>query len=543
MAKTRSFSIFLLKRAFTPANVLEPDHGLDPVTDATALPDGSLLYILDSKPREPWWRGFFGIPQPLEQVGKGALVFIPREGRWFALSFGHVSHNMKPEGYEYDFGLRVTLNSVDRGALKSTDILEPGSARRRRIQIPTAADLTLFDVDNDGSILRSLTGKVKASRLHLFKNATGASSLRISAKLSTDEMSNLCGELLAIYLSDEYKAIFPDVQSVSPINDPAVVSQLDHKLLQALRRKSDSISLAVPSIINYNESLSVSFSGQGPSQLYDGADIENFYDYLEERAKKPSSITLADVERYKMLLVNDDSHDREAFPFYKSLIFDTNLPGNGGVYHLVEGNWYRFDKSYINRMREYLDPLFVTDAQLPSFSQATEGEYNSAVAASLPDTLCLDTTNISPKSYTPVEPCDIYSVEGGRALLRHVKISTRSSQLSHLFNQGAVSVELLKVEPAASINLQNLVRAAGGSATASLLAPILSEEYAVRYCIITTRDETKKSDNLPLFSRMTLMRTAKALKLMGVHRSICFVEDLSVASPKKKPTRKKSSAP
>ena len=42
---------------------------------------------------------------------------------------------------------------------------------------------------------------------------------------------------------------------------------------------------------------------------------------------------------------------------------------------------------------------------------------------------------------TTVEPQDILAEESGEVHLIHVKISTRSSSLSHLFNQGANSVE------------------------------------------------------------------------------------------------------
>ena len=79
------------------------------------------MFVLDNHPKEPWWKGYFGVQKILNQVTKGALIFLPVEQRCFALSFGHVYHNLKDESYEYDFGLRVTLNSVDPKKLKSTD--------------------------------------------------------------------------------------------------------------------------------------------------------------------------------------------------------------------------------------------------------------------------------------------------------------------------------------------------------------------------------------------------------------------------------------
>src|ERR1700730_8009067 len=141
MSKSRSFSIYLLKRGFDASDALKADHVLDSGVDASELPEGASLFVLDNPPPERWWKGYFGLAKPLTQTSKGALIFLPVGQHCFALSFGHVFHNLKVESYEYDFGLRVTLNSVDPKKLKSTDILEPGAARRQRTQVAMESDL------------------------------------------------------------------------------------------------------------------------------------------------------------------------------------------------------------------------------------------------------------------------------------------------------------------------------------------------------------------------------------------------------------------
>ena len=138
MAKTRSFSIYLLKDGFEPSTALEQDHPLD-TAHASDLPDDAVLFVLDANPVPPWWKSYFGIRKRLEQVHKGALMFLPVDGRWFAFAFGHVAHNLKEDSYEYDFGLRVTLNSVEPNALRSTNSLEPGIGRRQRTQVPVGS--------------------------------------------------------------------------------------------------------------------------------------------------------------------------------------------------------------------------------------------------------------------------------------------------------------------------------------------------------------------------------------------------------------------
>jgi uncharacterized protein (TIGR04141 family) len=151
MPKTRSFSIYLLKDGFDATNALRQDHLLHDTVRATGLPENAVLFVLDGEPRAPWWKSYFGIEQPLPQTNKGALIFLQIDERCFALSFGHVSHNLLDTSYEYDFGLRVTLNSLDPTKLKSTDTLEPGAAKRQRTQLPIESELTFFDFDRDST--------------------------------------------------------------------------------------------------------------------------------------------------------------------------------------------------------------------------------------------------------------------------------------------------------------------------------------------------------------------------------------------------------
>ena len=184
MSRSRSFSIYLLKIGYDSTNALKDNHTLESTTGASHLPAGASLFVQDTPPREPWWKDYFGVQKPLNQATKGALVFFPAGKRCFALTFGHVYHNLKDESYEYDFGLRVTLNSVIPEKLKSTDTLEPGASRRQRTQIPLESDLTFFDFDRDSKILKSITGKVKDEHKALFLHATGSTNLRISPDYS-----------------------------------------------------------------------------------------------------------------------------------------------------------------------------------------------------------------------------------------------------------------------------------------------------------------------------------------------------------------------
>jgi uncharacterized protein (TIGR04141 family) len=131
-------------------------------------------------------------------------------------------------------------------------------------------------------------------------------------------------------------------------------------------------------------------------------------------------------------------------------------------------------------------------------------------------------------------------------LLIHIKISTDAPALSHLFNQGTNSVELLKSEPDSVEKLTKLVREHGNAETCGiehLIAPLEGGRFEVMYAIITPKNQNRKSANLPLFSRVSLRRNLRALQLMNIPASFGFVHDSyprSSGKVKKRKTRKKT---
>lgn len=543
MAKSRGFSIYLLKEGYDATNALREDHVLEDDVGAQGLPEDASLFVLDSAPRPPWWRAYFNIEKELTQVTKGALIFMPVGGRCFALSFGHVSHNLLDSVYEYDFGLRVTLNSLDPRKLKSTDTLDPAAAKRQRTQLPIESDLTLFDFDRDSTILRSLTGKVRDEHKDLFRHATGASNLRISTDVEASELPGLCESLLTLYQSDAYKAAFPEIQNIVPVRDPAQIEALNGRLLAAFHARNPDLNITVPEIINYSDNLYVMFGGAGGGRIYDDVYIGRYFEYLDERGVDIATMGIDDLRRHLLILTDEEGNGRDRYSIYKSLVFDTTLEGaEGETFHLCEGNWYRIENSYIARLSAYLDPLFAA-SDLPAYAHASEGEYNAAVAAGDAAIACLDTQNISPNGQSAVEPCDLLTVRDGVATFYHVKVSTLSAQPSHLFNQGVNAIELMRLEPQAVDKLDAFVRdlLVGGDPEA-LLALVRDRKYRIVFGIVTRKNPAGKSLNLPLFSRISLMRAMKALQLMDVPGSVIFIADQAVAAEGRKKKRKKKEA-
>lgn len=517
MSKSRTFSIYLLKEGYTSENSLKNEHNMGEAVKASNLPDNAVLYIQDNTPVPPWWKNYWGISKDLNQSLKGAIVFIGIDCKNYALTFGHTYHNLKDESYEYDFGLKTTLNALDPEKIKSTDILQPENAKRERIQSPTSSDLTFFDFNKDESIIKKLTGSVKEEYKDLLSNITGASNLRVSSKVSANEIVNLCREIYEIYKKDDFKTTFPDLQNISPVKDPEQIGELDKKIVEAFHNNSIELVLAIPEIMDHSNSFQIKYSGCGrTNDVYNDVYISHYRDYLESHGIK--SIDISILKKHNLNIENENGYKRCSYTIYKSLLFDCE--NKGEYFHLCEGHWYKINTDYMQKIIGFLDSYFVEHDVLKECHKKREDEYNIDVSENNPQYICLDKTNISPKGQYQVEPCDLYTVFNDTATLIHIKISTRSSSLSHLFNQGINSVELLRSESESKEKLKKLLKN-----DKEFIKPLISGKYNVIYGIISAKDMGKKSLNLPIFSRISLARVLKGLIVMGIDSSVVLIKD------------------
>lgn len=77
MAKSRGFSIYLLKDTFLPENALKDDHNIQLLLEeGTNLPINTVMYIADTPGNALWWKNYWGIKRNLHQVQKRSLVFL-----------------------------------------------------------------------------------------------------------------------------------------------------------------------------------------------------------------------------------------------------------------------------------------------------------------------------------------------------------------------------------------------------------------------------------------------------------------------------------
>ena len=529
MGQSHYFSIYLLKREETTRTALRDDHTL--VTDLPAdnLPSGATLLVSDPDPNDVWWQRFFGIREKLTQTFKGALVFVPAGERLFAFSFGRAYHQLRRSSYETDFGLRVTLNAVDPEKIRNTETVEPASARRQRTQVPALSDLTVFDFDRESSILKTLAGKAKEQYSELVRNVSGDQSLRVNSTAVPEDLGRLCEQLLQLYQSKDYKRTFPGIQGLARVKDPATIEQLNGQLLRGIRMQDPALLVGIPAFVDYGEVVRIRYMGAGGKFERQDASIDLYYEYLAERGRPLESITIQDLARHRLVLTDEDGRKRDHHSILGSLIYDTRLARDAGAYHLLEKDWYRVEGEYLAKLASDISEAFVVTG-LPEYGHENERKYNQAVADGDPCTVCLDGRSIAPAGQTQVEPCDLYCVDqrstgsDARALFIHVKRSTRSSGLSHLFSQGAGSIELLLGDDAAVRKLEAMVEEVDNACgSGGIRRAIAQGAVKVLFAIVTAKDGTNGYRNLPLFSQINLRRAIRQFKLMRIDTRVGYI--------------------
>jgi len=301
--------------------------------------------------------------------------------------------------------------------------------------------------------------------------------------------------------------------------------------------------MSVPDLIDYShdsDSMYAMFSGAGTSLLYSDISIAHYYEYLDSNGVACPSLTVEQLKAHRLRLVNEYGDPRDSYSVFKSLLFDTTLPDSSAAFYLNEGNWYEVDRDYVNSLQRRLDPFWSDLEFLDECQHTLEADYNTAIGMK-PGFVCLDKTNVSPKGQTQIEPCDLYTVIDDHAVLIHIKISTASSKLSHLFNQGTNSAELLKTEDDTPTRLIARLRekSKDNDDIDALVAPVEAGDYMVVFAIITPKGPNEKSLNLPLFSRISLARNIKVLnRMMNVPVLFGFIKDVSVREPAKPKIKK-----
>jgi uncharacterized protein (TIGR04141 family) len=170
------------------SGVIKLENAKSPIELDLSGAESARLYIKKQPPKSaPPWTGLFTLDSLVDasefgmSSSVGAVFIVRVTGAIFILSFGTGFHLLKPESIERDFGLKVTLNSVDPDKLRSLDKASyDHNPLNSRTQSTKDVDIFNLHLDSEMEMLYAVTG---TSLVKMFgSNVTGRDALTIAVE-------------------------------------------------------------------------------------------------------------------------------------------------------------------------------------------------------------------------------------------------------------------------------------------------------------------------------------------------------------------------
>lgn len=534
MADSNIFSIYLLKESFDSSNFEKAIRRKETLTEIKAknIPVNAKMYYQVSKSSVPEWTSYWGANITEKNRMICALIFFPINNRVFVFSYGYAFVFLRDEALERDFGLKVSTNLLDSKTIRSADTFEFSSSKKGRTQSPNISDLYFFDIDSDTTILKSITGKVKDVHSKEFSYVTGSNNVRVNSKVSVSDMETFLASLLDIYVEtnqntdfDEYfTQIKPIVDSTS-VYEKSLFDDLTNKNTQA------EIEFSLPELIDFQYFKGFSFfETKDKDKICEEFSVENLYELWEKKKKKAKNKDDL-LKKCKVFLYNDiQEKPYKSVSLKKCILYVTKDKKTEEKIYLHEGIWYKFSKNYVDRIDQTVSKIFSTqNFNLPDYDKNKtngEGSYNDNLSSLT--FVELDRNNVQiTKSKSKIEPCDLICCYNNKDYLIHVKIGgSSSSPLGHLFNQGYVSTELLLKDSSMKTKVISKIRNDTKSSAnkTEIIKHLEKDNFEVVFAIITKK---KKITDLPLFTKITLVKAWKNLNRLQINSKVIFIADKS----------------
>jgi uncharacterized protein (TIGR04141 family) len=525
-APTIGLSLRLLRKGVTVAKALKEDHELHEVDSRIGR-----LFIGHNPPSPPSWVKFLGqisteALTELKTQSCSAVLLLEAKNRRFALSFGQGHHALDEDAIQRGFGLRVVLNSVARGRLRTLDSASLDSTvMQRRAQASRDTDLSAFGIDQDRDILRLASGTPESN--DFAKALTGKDALQLRAKIPADKLLDRCGRALDLFQATDYKKDFAFIDHVLPVQDTLLNAELDGitfaEIKTLVEGKPSDLHLAMPEILAPGSGFEIGYFGVGLRPGAKTAYVEvSIDDYIEELRKGnfaeiPDLPVLRGSHQIRVIEEGegDKSHKQR---LYNCLVYETVLRNN--TYVLFDGEWYLVEKKFHAAVESAFNALL-----RPAFKPSTTALNEQKLIKELEteaDLLSIDRTKVSPMGApgANLEPCDFLSRD--RQLI-HLKDGHASAPLSHLWNQGLISAEAFMSDETFRKGFRKKVRLREKefkkTGFVALLPPASKKPdantYPVIFGVMRHPYKATKLLGLPFFSKVALRAVAERLARMN----------------------------
>jgi uncharacterized protein (TIGR04141 family) len=496
--------------------------------------EGAEAYVGQIYSNPPSWHtfiseGFGTISEDIFTGGAGAVIFIPVGARIAAVCFGHVHIALDDDAFERQFGLKVTLNTVPRGNLRTLDLATPDAITfQKRVQASKDSDIQAFGVDMLRDLARVAGGTPRDKSFGKF--VAGKDSLSIVCDVDTRSLQAKCSEIIAAYNLKVYQKEFAWVDNMRVVVEKDLIEQLDNKLFEALTelRKGNvtDLHMAPPEVVDYTEGSELHYNGFGShGRNFYSLSIQDYAVELDRCGFDGDIGTLKEKHRVKSKS-QDDEEFSEKWRVYDCFVFETKLGrrANEQNYVIFAGNWYQIQKKF----KDNVEAFFNSIPKVTIIGKTTcvnEQELIDDVTKNRPDLLKLDQTKINPEGvrYANLEPCDFFS---DKKQFIHLKDGHSSGPISHLWLQGVVSAEAFVSDADFRKKLRSKVSSVGPGFEALLPKSrerVARDTYQIVYGIMR-QPYVDGTLDLPFFSKVSFQAAAERIQQFGFPLAIELIE-------------------
>lgn len=434
-------SLYLLRKG----KVSDAQKQLQDDADASlALVDslpGATLFVLPAEPSEPKWLSPVttllpaGTPVPaLAGQTPGALLWIPRAGKVFLVSFGYGHTKIRDEWVEPEFGKTVALAIVPQGQVREVRA-EQVFARRHIAseRAPRVASVRDFGFESDRDLVTAVEGTPEAKYQLTFGDMVRGG---LSCKFEVD-FSDLRATLDTVaerFDSNDHRARWPEVANLAPVRDSDLSDELDRLLGASLALKTSlAISFAAPSERSgdkpYPHHYVIGRMSKTPVTI----------PYLS-RAAWDSYLTatgtaadLSSARGTRVHMLDENKDEIDTCSMYDCLGFE--VAHKGASYFLSSGNWFCADTKFIKSTNAAIAKVKAPSYLLSKWNSIDhEGAYNADVCAKDTALWLFDKELVSfGGGASRLEFCDVMHLP--TRTLYFVKHPSASAGVSHLCEQ------------------------------------------------------------------------------------------------------------
>lgn len=504
MAKRNKLTIYLIKEKFTDNNGIIKEF-----EKKKKIKENTMLYYGSSRSKAPIWVEDFLDNQVDEGIlftanAKAvALVKVNVEAdksRVFAIVMGYGKGMIEEETIEERFGLKTCLNAIEDTEIRKVNKANIGGNQRvSSNQLPVKSSMDEFDVDVDSELISQVTGETRKLGKGII---SGNDALFCSAEYNINNIEEFLKKIFDCYIGDEYKEKFGWIDKIKSVKNKELISQLDEYLVEAVNDRSDEFWMAPPEIIEWESINGYCYGGSIHEALSIDIVLDSFRDEI---------VSLDQIKRKQIKKELVDGAEVNGWKMYKCIYGECEIEGSN--YCINAGKWYNIDKNFVKDIKENYKDSEISKIEFPNreATHKSENDYVSFVATEEKFTL-MDKSLISyGGGHSKIEVCDLLYESD---TLIHVKTYEGSSTLSHLFNQGVVSIELLTQD-------SEFLKKANDKISEIKGEPFqLGELRELKVVYLITSNKKNDLPQLPFFSKVAYKNTKDKFKMYGIDVSI-----------------------